>query len=156
PAEAKAPAQGGGETAAKPTASAPAPQRAESAPPPAAKPAPPPPQAAQRSAEGARTHGGGRTFASPLARRLAQEAGIDGSRVQGWGPHGRIVARDIAAAREGKGLAPAAPAQRGEAAPAPLPAPSDEKIRALFAPDSFEVMPHDNMRKIIAQRLQQA
>src|SRR5919204_537407 len=36
---------------------------------------------------------------------------------------------------------------------APIPAPSDEKIRALFAPDSYEVVPHDNMRKIIAQRL---
>src|SRR5262249_9783206 len=152
PAEAKAaPARGGGETAAKPTASAaaPAPQRAEST-------APPPQQAAAptRSAEGARTNGGGRIFASPLARRLAKGAGIDVSRVQGSGPHGRIVARDIAAAREGKGLAPA-PAQR-EAAPAPLPAPSDEKIRALFPSDSYEVVPHDNMRKIIAQRLQQA
>src|SRR4051812_27960386 len=109
PAEAKsAPAQGGGEIAAKPTASAPAaesaPQRAESAPPTAAKPAPPPQQqtpAPARSAEGARTNGGGRIFASPLARRLAKEAGIDVSRVQGSGPHGRIVARDIAAAREG-------------------------------------------------------
>src|SRR5262249_22461291 len=138
PAEAKAPAQGGGETAAKPTASAPAPQRAESAPPPAAKPAPPPPQAAQRSAEGARTNGGGRIFASPLARRLAKEAGIDVSRVQGSGPHGRIVARDIAAAREGKGLAPAAPAQRGEAAPAPLPAPPGEEMRARFPPAPSE------------------
>src|SRR5262245_22572015 len=96
PAEAKgAPAQGGGETAAKPTAGAPAPQRAESAPPPAAKPAAPPPQQAQAparsaAAEGARTNGGGRIFASPLARRLAKEAGIDVARVQGSGPHGRI------------------------------------------------------------------
>jgi pyruvate dehydrogenase E2 component (dihydrolipoamide acetyltransferase) len=161
PAEAKAaPAPGGGETAAKPTAQAPAPQRAESAPQPAAKPAAPPSQQASAparsaAAEGARTNGGGRIFASPLARRLAKEAGIDVSRVQGSGPHGRIIARDIAAARQGRGLAPA-PAQRGEAPPAPLPAPSDEKIRALFPPDSYEVVPHDNIRKIIAQRLQQA
>src|SRR5262245_60737154 len=105
-----------------------------------------------------RTNGGGRIFASPLARRLAREAGIDIARVQGSGPHGRVIARDIAAAKEGKGLAPAA--ARAPAAPAaaaaPIPAPSDEKIRALFPPDSYEVVPHDNMRKIIAQRLQQA
>src|SRR5262245_29642450 len=91
PAEEKGePDQGGGETAAKPTAGAPAPapQRAESAPPPAAKPVVPPPQQAQAparsaAAEGARTNGGGRIFASPLARRLAKEAGIDVARVQG-------------------------------------------------------------------------
>jgi pyruvate dehydrogenase E2 component (dihydrolipoamide acetyltransferase) len=100
-----------------------------------------------------RTNGGGRVFASPLARRLAKEAGIDVARVQGSGPHGRVIARDIAGAREGKGLAPAPAAAAG--AP-PLQAPSDDKIRALFEPGSFEVVPHDNMRKIIAQRLQQA
>src|SRR5262245_10885707 len=79
----------------------------------------------------ARTNGGGRIFASPLARRLAKEAGIEIARVQGSGPHGRIIARDIAAAKEGKGLAPAAPAAAAAAAPM-IPAPSDDKIRALF------------------------
>jgi pyruvate dehydrogenase E2 component (dihydrolipoamide acetyltransferase) len=105
-----------------------------------------------------RTNGGGRIFASPLARRLAKEAGIEIARVQGSGPHGRIIARDIAAAREGKGLAPAAPGAPA-AAPAAamqIQAPSDDKIRALFEPGSYEVMPHDGMRRIIAQRLQQA
>jgi pyruvate dehydrogenase E2 component (dihydrolipoamide acetyltransferase) len=71
-----------------------------------------------------------------------------------------VIARDVAAAKEGKGLkapavapiAPTAPA----AAPVPVQAPSDEKIRALFAPGSYEVVPHDNMRKIIAQRLIQS
>src|SRR4051812_31876396 len=52
---------------------------------------------------------GNRTFASPLARRLAKEAGIDLGRIQGSGPHGRVIARDIDAAKSGKGLrAPAA------------------------------------------------
>src|SRR5262245_616232 len=163
------------QAAAKPSAAAPppqpAPQREEgAAPAPAARPSSPPgPQAAvtspqraeaaARSAagEGVRTNGGGRIFASPLARRLARDAGIDVARVQGSGPHGRVIARDIAAAREGKGLR-AAPAGVAAGAPAmaPVPAPSDDKIRALFAPGSFEVVPHDNMRKIIAQRLQQA
>src|SRR5215475_10235533 len=159
----------------KPSAAAPSPQpspqRGEgAAPAPAARPGPPPapqapvtsPQRAEVAArsvagEGIRTNGGGRIFASPLARRLAKEAGIDVARVQGSGPHGRVIARDIAAAREGKGLAPVtgAPAAAG-AAPLPLQVPSDEKIRTLFAPGSYEVVPHDNMRKIIAQRLQQA
>jgi pyruvate dehydrogenase E2 component (dihydrolipoyllysine-residue acetyltransferase) len=100
-----------------------------------------------------RTNGSGRIFSSPLARRLAKEAGIDLSRVQGSGPHGRVIARDIEGARAGKGLKPAAaPA----AAPVPIQPPSDDKILALFEPGSYEVVPHDNMRKIIARRLVEA
>jgi pyruvate dehydrogenase E2 component (dihydrolipoamide acetyltransferase) len=103
---------------------------------------------------------GGRVFASPLARRLAKEAGLDLSAVQGTGPHGRVVERDIKSAIAGGGAkAPAAPAQapaaRPAAAPAPAPAPgsSDEAIRKLFAPGSYEEIPHDGMRKTIARRL---
>src|SRR5262245_60766013 len=76
-------------------------------------PAAPSPQRGEGGGEGARTngHGTNRIFASPLARRLAKEAGIDLARIQGTGPHGRVIARDIAAAKSGKGLAPpAAPA----------------------------------------------
>jgi pyruvate dehydrogenase E2 component (dihydrolipoamide acetyltransferase) len=63
-----------------------------------------------------------------------------------------VVARDIAAAKEGKGLkAPAAP-PAGAAAPA-IQLPSDDKIRALYEEGSYEVVPHDNMRRVIAQRL---
>jgi pyruvate dehydrogenase E2 component (dihydrolipoamide acetyltransferase) len=94
-------------------------------------------------------NGAGRIFSSPLARRLAREAGIDIARIQGSGPHGRVIARDIAAAQSGTGLkAPPAAAM-----PAPVQAPSDDKIRALFEPDSYARVPHDNMRKIIARRL---
>src|SRR5689334_25066668 len=146
-------------------AAAPAPKAAETpaakpaaAPPPAAAPAPKPaatgptqaaaPQAAASASQG---NGHARIFASPLARRLAKEAGIDIARVTGSGPHGRVIARDVEQAKAGGGLrAPAAPG-----APA-VQAPSDEKIRALFQPGSYEVVPHDNMRKIIAQRLVQA
>jgi pyruvate dehydrogenase E2 component (dihydrolipoamide acetyltransferase) len=105
--------------------------------------------------EGARANGGGtnRVFASPLARRLAKDAGIDLARIQGSGPHGRIIARDVEAAKSGKGLA--APAAVS-AAPLPIQPPSDDKIIALFEPGSFEFVPHDNMRKIIARRLVEA
>jgi pyruvate dehydrogenase E2 component (dihydrolipoamide acetyltransferase) len=93
-----------------------------------------------------------RLFASPLAKRLAKEANIDLSRVQGSGPHGRVIARDIDAAKSGGGLK--APATAG-AAPIGQP-PSDDKILALFEQGSYEVIPHDNIRKIIARRLVEA
>ena len=107
----------------------------------------------------ARTNGHGtqRVFSSPLARRLAKEAGVDIGRVQGSGPHGRVIARDIEAARAGRGLR--APAAEPAAVPSPPRAarpPTEDKIRALFAEGSYEVVPHDNMRKIIAQRMVEA
>jgi pyruvate dehydrogenase E2 component (dihydrolipoamide acetyltransferase) len=94
----------------------------------------------------------GRIFSSPLARRLAKEAGMEIGRIQGSGPHGRVVARDIAAAREGRGLrAPAA----ASAGPAPMiaPAMTDQQIRALYEDGSYELVPHDGMRRTIAARL---
>jgi pyruvate dehydrogenase E2 component (dihydrolipoamide acetyltransferase) len=82
---------------------------------------------------------------TPLARRLAAEAGIDLSRISGSGPHGRIVAHDV------------------EIAPRPSPtplalaeAPSAAQVKALFAPDAYEELPLDGMRRTIAARLTQA
>jgi pyruvate dehydrogenase E2 component (dihydrolipoamide acetyltransferase) len=106
---------------------------------------------------------GSRPFASPLARRLAKDAGLDLGKVQGSGPHGRIVERDIEAAKQG-GAAKAAPAAAPGAAPAagkpaaaPLAAgPSDEQVKKLFEPGSYEEIPHDGMRKTIARRLTEA
>ncbi len=118
----------------------------------------PPPPAAPRAAspqrgegEGVRTDG--RIFSSPLARRLAKEAGLEIGRVQGSGPHGRIVARDVTAAREGRGIR--APAATAAAGPAPMiaPAMTDQQIRALYEDGSYEVVPHDGMRRTIAARL---
>jgi pyruvate dehydrogenase E2 component (dihydrolipoamide acetyltransferase) len=100
--------------------------------------------------EGARASGGNRIFSSPLARRLAKEAGVDLNRVPGSGPHGRVIARDIDAAKSGKGL------RAPGAAPAAMPmaaSPSDAQIRALYEDGSYDFVPHDSMRKIIAQRL---
>ncbi len=109
---------------------------------------------AKAGVEGARPNGhAGRLFASPLARRLAKAAGIDIARIAGTGPHGRVIAHDVEQAKSG-GTALRTPTPAA-AAPgiAPAQAPSDDKIRALFEPGSYEVVPHDNMRKIIAQRL---
>jgi pyruvate dehydrogenase E2 component (dihydrolipoamide acetyltransferase) len=134
--------------AAPQAASAPAKSEA-----PAAKPAP---AVAPAPAAAPATNGHARIFSSPLARRLAKEAGIDLSRIAGTGPHGRVVARDIAAAKEGKGLkAPGAAPAAGAPAPsgATFQLPSDDKVLALYEAGSYEVIPHDNMRRIIAQRL---
>ncbi|MGO4715713.1 pyruvate dehydrogenase complex dihydrolipoamide acetyltransferase [Bradyrhizobium sp. 2TAF24] len=144
--------------AAAPAAKAEAP-KAEAkveAPKPAAPAAAPTPAAAPQAAAAAAQAAaapatGQRVFSSPLARRLAKEFGIDLSRVLGSGPHGRVVARDIDAAKSGQGLKPAVAPAAGVSAP---PAgPTDQQVRALFAEGSYEVIPHDNMRKVIAQRL---
>ena len=101
----------------------------------------------------------GRTFASPLARRIAKEAGVDVSAVSGSGPKGRVVKADVEAAIAGGG-AKAAPAEaKAPAAAAPAPAPkamSDETVLKLFEQGSYELVPHDNMRKTIARRLVEA
>src|SRR5271169_3663000 len=146
--------EGAAEQAATP-ASAPVghPQEGKSPTPPQSPRTPTAGEVAARSAagEGARTEGYGtnRVFSSPLARRLAKDAGIDIGRIAGSGPHGRVIARDVAAAKEGKGLrAPGAPA-----APAIAPSMSDQQIRALYEDGSYELVPHDGMRRTIAQRL---
>ncbi|MDX3929410.1 MAG: pyruvate dehydrogenase complex dihydrolipoamide acetyltransferase [Shinella sp.] len=95
---------------------------------------------------------GSRTFSSPLARRLAREAGIDISAVSGSGPHGRVVKADIEKA-VASGSAKAAPAA-APAAAAPLAKPaSDDAVLKLFEEGSYDLVPHDGMRKTIAKRL---
>ncbi|MER9167530.1 pyruvate dehydrogenase complex dihydrolipoamide acetyltransferase [Mesorhizobium australicum] len=102
---------------------------------------------------------GERTFASPLARRIAKDAGVDVSAVTGTGPHGRVVKADVDAAIAGGGAkaAPAAKAPAGAPASAPpVKAMSDEQVLKLFEQGSYELVPHDNMRKTIARRLVEA
>jgi len=145
-----------GAGAAKPSASAAPPKAAEA---PAAKPAPAPAPAAAPVAAPAPTpaspaaqgNGHGRVFSSPLARRLAKDAGIEISMVAGTGPHGRVIARDVEQAKSGKGLK--APAAAPSAPPAIAPTMSDKQILALFEPGSYDIIPHDGMRRTIAQRL---
>ncbi|MBA4786263.1 MAG: 2-oxo acid dehydrogenase subunit E2, partial [Rhizobiales bacterium] len=96
---------------------------------------------------------GERIFASPLARRLAKDAGLDLSAVSGSGPHGRVVKADIEkAVSSGTGKAAAA-APQAAAAPAPAKGASDDAVLKLFEEGSYELLPHDGMRKTIASRL---
>jgi pyruvate dehydrogenase E2 component (dihydrolipoamide acetyltransferase) len=125
-----APAAGPAPKAAAPAAAAPAPQATPSAP---------------------QTDGHARIFSSPLARRLAREVGIELARINGSGPHGRVIARDVEEAKSGKGLK--APAAAPAGAPSIAPSMSDKQIRALYEDGSYEVIPHDGMRRTIAQRL---
>jgi pyruvate dehydrogenase E2 component (dihydrolipoamide acetyltransferase) len=140
--------------APKPVAAAPAPVVAKG---PVVAPAPPASKpVAAPAANGVATS---RVFASPLARRVAAEGGLELSLVQGSGPHGRIVKADIEAAL--KGGAPRAAARPAPAkAPAPVVAAAAAPVaaagpdaRLYFAKDSYEEIPHDSMRKTIARRL---
>jgi len=99
------------------------------------------------AAETADAGGAGRIFASPLARRMAKEAGIDLSLVKGTGPRGRIVKRDVEKAIE-EGVK--APAVAGAAAPAGL---GDDQVFALYEEGSYDLVPLDSMRRTIAERL---
>jgi pyruvate dehydrogenase E2 component (dihydrolipoamide acetyltransferase) len=98
-----------------------------------------------------------RVFASPLARRLAREAGIEIGSIAGSGPHGRVVKSDIEAARAGKGALKPAPAAAPSAAPSAASAPaagmSRQQVTSLYAEGSYELVPNDGMRKVVAARL---
>ncbi len=137
---------------AAPSAEAPA-AKAATAPAPAAKAAATaaPVAAPQPAASAPQANGHARIFSSPLARRLAKDAGIELGRINGSGPHGRVIARDVEEAKSGKGLK--APAAAPSAGPAIAPSMSDKQVLALFEPGSYEVIPHDGMRRTIAQRL---
>ncbi|WP_296038802.1 pyruvate dehydrogenase complex dihydrolipoamide acetyltransferase [uncultured Agrobacterium sp.] len=115
-------------------------------------------QAAAPSTPAPVSKSGERLFASPLARRMAKDAGLDLSAVSGSGPHGRIVKSDVekAVTSGGAKAAPSATqASASSAAPAPAAAkgPSDDSVLKLFAEGSYELLPHDGMRKTIASRL---
>ncbi|WP_018000129.1 pyruvate dehydrogenase complex dihydrolipoamide acetyltransferase [Paracoccus sp. N5] len=136
------------EAAPKAEAAAPAKPEAAPAPTPAA-PAPAAPKAAD----------GGRVFASPLARRIAAEKGIDLAGVTGSGPHGRIVKADVEGAKPGAAKPTTAEAPKA-AAPAPAAAapagPSAEAILKIYADRETTEVALDGMRRTIAARLTEA
>jgi len=142
---------GNGAAAPAPAAKAEAPAPVAPSAPAAAPAAAPAPVAAQPAkSEGARV------FSSPLARRLAKDAGIDLSAIAGTGPHGRVVKKDVETAVAGGTAKPATAPVAGTAAPAAAPlakGPSDDAVLKLFEPGSYELIPHDGMRKTIAKRL---
>src|SRR6185437_12332675 len=130
--------------------------KAESAPKAAAPAAAPAPTAAGGGAAQQTKSDGGRIFASPLARRIAGQKGIDLSALSGSGPRGRIVKSDVENAKPGAAKptaasAPAATGGSGIPGVAPLP-----DARLLYPAGSYEEVPHDNMRKAIAKRLTSA
>jgi pyruvate dehydrogenase E2 component (dihydrolipoamide acetyltransferase) len=145
----------GSSPSAKPEAKAEAP-KAESAA--AAAPAAAPSQAAPKKAAG------GRVFASPLARRIAAEKGIDLAAVTGSGPHGRIVKADVEGAQPGaaKPATAAATPEAAKTAPAPAAAaaaptgPSAETILKMYADRETTEVALDGMRRTIAARLSEA
>ncbi|MBS8226714.1 pyruvate dehydrogenase complex dihydrolipoamide acetyltransferase [Vannielia litorea] len=99
---------------------------------------------------------GERVFASPLARRIAKEKGIDLTAIKGSGPKGRIVKADVESAKPG-----AAPAKEEAKAPAPAAAPapagpSADAIAKMYEGREYEEVKLDGMRKTIAARLTEA
>lgn len=150
-------ASGGGAAAPKAEA-APAP-KAEAAP--AAVQAPAAAPAAQASAPASSVSHGDRVFSSPLARRLAKEAGLDIKLISGSGPRGRVVKSDVEKAVSTGGAKPAAAAAPAASPQAAAAAPlakgmSEDAVLKLFEPGSYELVPHDGMRKTIAKRLQES
>jgi len=139
---------------------APAPAAAPSKPKAEPKPAPPPPaapKAAPTAAAVARTPepaAGERVFASPLARRMATQGGVQLTLIQGSGPHGRIVKADVdAAMKGGAARAPAGPPRPAPGAPTPAAPSAIPDARLFFPKESYDEIPHDSMRKTIAKRL---
>jgi pyruvate dehydrogenase E2 component (dihydrolipoamide acetyltransferase) len=101
---------------------------------------------------------GTRIFASPLARRIAADKGVDLSQIAGSGPHGRIVKADVDGATAAPKAAAPAPAAAATAAPAPAKAPtvSAEGVAKIYADREYTEIPLDGMRKTIAARLTEA
>jgi pyruvate dehydrogenase E2 component (dihydrolipoamide acetyltransferase) len=131
-----------------------APAAAVAAPSPAAAPAAP-----------VAASGGARVFASPLARRIAKEKGLDLAAVKGSGPHGRIVRADVEGAQPGAAKPAAAVVAEAPKAAAPAPAKpagamptgmAAETVLKMYADRPFEEVALDGMRRTVAARLTEA
>jgi pyruvate dehydrogenase E2 component (dihydrolipoamide acetyltransferase) len=135
---------GGSSAAAAPSSPEPAPSAAPAAEKPAAAPAAP-------------AKDGERVFATPLARRIAADKGLDLTQISGSGPHGRIIKADVENATAAPKAAPAAKADAPAAAGAAMAAgPSTDAVLKTYADRPFEEVKLDGMRKTIAARLTEA
>ncbi|MDB5364535.1 MAG: pyruvate dehydrogenase complex dihydrolipoamide acetyltransferase [Rhodospirillales bacterium] len=141
--------KGDGPTKQEPPTPAPAPPAKE----PGSAPAKQEPPASKPPVQGNGHAAGSRVIASPLAKRLAEQNKIDLGKVQGSGPHGRIVKADIEAAQKGGTATRAAP---GAAAPGPAKAGIDARGLADALKMKYEVLPNSGVRKVIARRLTEA
>jgi pyruvate dehydrogenase E2 component (dihydrolipoyllysine-residue acetyltransferase) len=161
PASKPAPAPAAAQNTAPPAVAAPPPPRKPAARPAASQPGAAGSGARSGPAAGAQPaavsgHGAGRIFASPLARRLAKELGVDVASLNGSGPRGRVIRRDVEAALKDAAARPRAGTAVAQMPPAAAPTVqpmADDKILALYDQGSYEMVPHDGMRRIIAQRL---
>jgi pyruvate dehydrogenase E2 component (dihydrolipoamide acetyltransferase) len=136
-----------------PAAAAPAAETPAATPEPAAAPAATPAPAAPAAADGARV------FASPLARRIAKDKGLDLAGIKGSGPHGRIVKADVEGATARPAAAPAAAAPAPAAAPtaSAMPTgPQAAQVLKMYEGRDFEEVSLDGMRKTVAARLTEA
>ncbi len=117
-----------------------------------------PVQASAPAAVAAPKADGARVFASPLARRIAADKGLDLTKVAGSGPHGRIVKADVEGAKPvaSAAAAPAVAAPAPAAAPAMAQSASAETVKKMFADREYVEVPLDGMRKTIAARLTEA
>lgn len=137
-------------SATAPTNAAAAPETAPVVAPVAAAPAAPAPAAPLQD--------GARVFASPLARRIAADKGLDLTQINGSGPRGRIVKADVQSATATTTTTPAASASASPAAASAITAPSvsADAIAKLYADREYTEIPLDGMRKTIAARLTEA
>ena len=138
------------DAASAPAAEAPAAAEPTSAPDQAAPAAAPATASAPPPAPAPAAQKGARVFASPLARRIAEQKGVDLAQVTGSGPHGRIVKSDVEGAQPGTG---------GTAASAAAPPPAGagaEAVMALYRDRAHEEVALDGMRRTIAARLTEA
>ena len=139
----------GARSEAKPSGPPPEPDYANSESAPSAASKPPPPT---------RQGGGGeRIAASPLARRMAQQAGIDLAQVKGSGPHGRVIRRDLEGLKGAPAGKPAAAPTPSAAKPAAGEAAEQRRVQSLeqqgIPAGSYDLVPLDGMKKIIARRM---
>ncbi len=133
--------------AAAPSPSDAAPSEPAKAAPAAAAPAPAAPQAAD----------GSRVFASPLARRIAADKGLDLTSIKGSGPHGRIVKADVEGASAApKAAASSAATPAAASAPALAAGPAADAVMAMYDGREYEEISLNGMRKTIAARLTEA